>query len=140
MPQAVEDKRENKRFSLPWLSLYYRKERLFSSKNNYAEEQCPIIDISRGGLRFLTLKPININAKLTLKILIPNEEDPLIIKGVVRWRSVSPTRSFKHQIGIKFYPFIKKKGQNDPRYLKKIIELEQLFSNLKDEESFWVPS
>jgi Tfp pilus assembly protein PilZ len=93
----------------------------------YGEEFCPILDVSRGGLRFVGQNNIKIDSKITMKISIPGERIPLILKGQVRWSVPNPGKSYKYQIGIQFNPYGEKKGQNYPGNLVKIIALEQKF-------------
>ncbi|MFP4081191.1 MAG: PilZ domain-containing protein [Candidatus Aminicenantes bacterium] len=121
------DGRSCVRFETPGATVSYKKKTFFFSKGKYGEEFCPILDISRGGLRFLAQKDIKINKELNLKISIPGEKIPLVQKGKVRWCSFNVGKSYKYQIGIQFSPYGEKKGQNYPGNLTKIIALEQKY-------------
>lgn len=116
------------RFEIPGATISYKFDKFIpSGSNNFTEEFCPILDISRGGLRFLSQKSYKINTKLLVKISVPGEQVPLQLKGRVRWAAANSGRSYKYQIGIQFNPYGEKKGQNYPGTLVKIIALEQKF-------------
>ena len=116
------------RFEIPGATVSYRQPKLFSSKKHFDEEFCPVADMSRGGLRFLSQHLLKINSKITLKVSVPGERVPLIIEGRVRWAALHSGQSYKYQIGVQFNPYGEKKGQNYPGSLTKIIALEQKFS------------
>ncbi len=122
------------RFEIPGATVSYKKKAFITSKEKHGEEFCPVIDISRGGIRFLTQNPIKINTKLNLEIALPGEKIPLIQTGRVRWASFHVGKSYKHQIGIQFDPYGEKKGQNYPGNLTKIIALEQKFAPAEKSE------
>lgn len=116
------------RFEIPGGTVNYRKKSLLSSKEDFDEEFCPILDMSRGGLRFLCQNEMKIDSKITLNISVPGEKIPLSLKGVVRWSSFAVGKSYKYQIGVQFNPYGEKKDQNYPGNLVKIIALEQKFA------------
>jgi len=72
-------------------------------------------------------KLFTIASKISLKISIPDEPSPLILRGRVKWTSLNPAMSYKYQIGIQFDPFALKKGCNHPEILEIIMKLEQKF-------------
>lgn len=115
------------RFVISGATISYRQEkRLFKTKNY--EEFCPLLDISRGGLRFLSQKLLKVKNKISLTISIPDEKAPLSVKGHVRWTRLNPGQSYKYQIGIQFNPYGDKKKHNPPGALVKIISLEEKFA------------
>lgn len=116
------------RFEIPGATVSYKKKSLLSTKEDFDEEFCPVLDISRGGLRFLCQNALKINSRVTLMISIPGEKIPLTQKGVVRWSSFAVGKSYKYQIGVQFNPYGEKKDQNYPGNLVKIIALEQKFA------------
>jgi len=119
------EKRACIRFELPGATVSYKK-KLFFSKKKYGEEFCPVLDISKGGLRFLCQRPLKNKSKAYLKISIPGERIPLTQIGQVQWASFSAGKSYKYQIGVQFNPYGEKRGQNSPENLTKIIALEQI--------------
>ena len=126
MGDRILEKRACERFIVPGAVVNYKgKGVLFSGK--YIEEAFPIFDISRGGVRFLSNLSLKIGVKLTVKIIIPGGEEPLILKGLVRWIQINPEKSYKYQIGIQFAPYDKNRGNNDHEILQKMIALEKQF-------------
>ena len=121
------ERRTCKRIEIPGATVSCKKKYFFFSKKKYVEEYHPVMEISRGGIRFLEQKLITAATKITLKISIPEENSPLLIKGRVRWTSLNPTMSYKYQIGVQFDPYGKKKGLNHPEILERITALEQKF-------------
>jgi Tfp pilus assembly protein PilZ len=122
------ERRLCQRFKIPGSTISYRREKLFSAQTGFSDEFCPVLDISRGGVRFLTQKPLKIKSKVVLQISIPGERIPLILRGRVRWSSFNPGKSYKYQTGVQFNPYGEEKSQNYPGNLVKIIALEQKFS------------
>jgi hypothetical protein len=129
MEERGIEKRSCERFKIPGSTANYRKESLLFPKKSFTEEFCPVLDISRGGVRFLSQNLVKVNTKLTLQISIPGERIPLNLKGVARWSSYNTGKSYKYQVGVQFNPYGEKKGQNYPGSLVKIIALEQKFTN-----------
>jgi hypothetical protein len=127
MTEKGIERRLCQRFKIPGATASYRKERLLSAQVGFDEEFCPVLDISRGGVRFLTQKALKYKSKVTLQISIPGERVPLNLKGRVRWSSFNPGKSYKYQAGVQFNPYGEEKNQNYPGTLVKIIALEQKF-------------
>lgn len=121
------DRRACKRIKIKGATVTYKEGRFFFSKKQYVEEFYPVVEISRGGVRFLGKKLFTISSKVSIKISLPEESSPLILTGKVRWTSLNPAVSYKYQIGIQFDPFAWKKGCNHPEVLEKIMKLEQKF-------------
>ncbi len=121
------DRRAYKRIKIKGATVTYKEGRFFFSKKQYVEEFYPVVEISRGGVRFLGKKLFTISSQVSLKISLPEEPSPLILRGRVRWTSLNPAMSYKYQIGIQFDPFAWKKGCNHPEVLEKIMKLEQKF-------------
>ncbi|MBN1224636.1 MAG: PilZ domain-containing protein [Candidatus Aminicenantes bacterium] len=125
------------RFEIPGATLNYKKDRPFIADSKQSEEFCPVLDISRGGLRFLTQENLNMNTSIIMHISLPGERVPFEMKGQVKWVASNAGKSYKFQVGVQFSPYGEKKGQNYPGALVKIIALEQKFapSALEDQDS-----
>jgi len=122
------------RFEIPGATVSYRVFRFSPKlKRSYGEEFCPVMDLSRGGLRFLCQSKLDINAKIQMKVSVPGERVPLEILGKVRWSAANPGKSYKYQTGVQFNPYGEKKKQNYPGNLVKIIALEQKFAEGKED-------
>ena len=120
MENKEAEKRTCIRFAIPGATVSYEFE-------DYTEEFSPLIDISRGGVKFLGKYPLDINADITLKISIPSERTPLALHGKVRWISFVEGKD-QCQVGVQFNPYGEKERQNYPGNLVKIISLEQKFA------------
>lgn len=129
------ERRACKRFKVPGATVCIKLEKFFFSRKRYVEEFYPIIEISRGGIRFLGQKLLSATSKISLKIAIPEEQAILILKGRVKWLSASPTKSYRYQFGVQFNPYGKQKGDNDPEILEKLIMLEKKFQMNNDDKS-----
>lgn len=121
------ERRLCQRFKIPGATVSYRKERFLIAEGRFVEEFCPVLDLSRGGVRFLTQKPLKFKSKVILQVSIPGERIPLNLRGRVRWSTFNAGKSYKYQAGIQFNPYGEDKIQNYPGALVKIIALEQKF-------------
>ncbi|MBE0461695.1 MAG: PilZ domain-containing protein [Candidatus Aminicenantes bacterium] len=122
------EKRVCVHFEIPGATLNYKKNKIIFPSKTHNEEFCPVMDISRGGLRFLCQHPLKINTKVLLNISVPGERTSLALNGAVRWTSLNTEKSYKYQVGVQFNPYGEKKGQNYPGTLVKIISLEQKYT------------
>jgi len=127
MSEKGIERRLCQRFKIPGATVSYKRARWILSPKVFEQEFCPVLDISRGGVRFLTQKPLKHKARVNLQISIPGERIPLNLKGHVRWSSFNPGKSYKYQAGVQFNAYGEKKFQNYPGALVKIIALEQKF-------------
>jgi Tfp pilus assembly protein PilZ len=134
------ERRLCQRFKISGATVSYRKEKLLSSKTKIDEEFCPVLDLSRGGVRFLTQKPLKFKSKVTLQLSIPGDRIPLSLKGRVRWSTFNAGKSYKYQAGVQFSPYGLEKNQNVPQALTKIVALEQKFIEPDGPESSGKPS
>jgi hypothetical protein len=121
------EKRTCIRFRIPGATVKYRHEEKFLKKYDGIAEFCPVLDVSRGGISFLAQEMLKYESLVEMKISIPGETSPLILKGLVRWYSPNPGKSYKYQIGVQFLPYGESKDHNYPGALTKIIALEQKF-------------
>src|SRR5512136_3234871 len=121
------ERRLCQRFKIAGATVSYRRDKLFSSKSKVDEEFCPVLDLSRGGVRFLTQKPLKFKSKIFLQLSIPGERAPLDLRGRVRWSTFNAGKSYKYQAGVQFNPYGLEKGQNVPQTLTRVIALELKF-------------
>lgn len=113
-------------FSIPGATVSYRKEgRVFSGE--YSKDFFPVFDISRGGMCFLSHSYLEIGSRVTLKIIFPDEDIPLLLKGTVTLTSPNPEKSYKCQVVIHFSPYGRSRGENAPESLERIARLEEKF-------------
>lgn len=114
-----------RRFHILGTTVTYEQKKHLISKVKYGEVDCPVLDLSRGGVRFVGDNLLKIDSKILVKILFPDDKTPLLLSGRVRWISINPGQSYKYQTGVQFDPFGEKRGLNSPRCLAKLIELEK---------------
>jgi hypothetical protein len=129
MGEKDVERRICQRFTVPGATVSYRKDGLFASRTRNDEEFCPILDLSRGGVRFLTQKPLKFKSRIVLQLSVPGERVPLDLKGRVRWSTLSAGKSYKYQAGIQFNAYGLEKGQNGPQALTRIVALEAKFAD-----------
>jgi Tfp pilus assembly protein PilZ len=121
------ERRLCQRFTIPGATVSYRREGLFAPKKKTEEEFCPVLDISRGGVRFLTQKPLKFKSRIELQLTVPGERVPLDLRGRVRWSTFNAGKSYKYQAGVQFNPYGLEKDQNGPQALTRIVSLETKF-------------
>lgn len=123
MEEEGIEKRTCIRFQIPGATVSYQFK-------EHVEEFSPLVDISRGGLKFIGKKPPEINTEVTLNISIPGERIPLTLHGKVQWISYVEAKD-QYFIGVQFNPYGEKQGENYPGNMVKIIALEQKYA-IKD--------
>jgi hypothetical protein len=122
------EKRGCVRFRIPGAVIAYKRDKsLFHRNPDYGGEFLPVLDISRGGIRFLCSENMALDTRVHLRVQVPGDPTPLKIDGVIRWTAPNVGQSFKYQIGVQFFPYGEKKGMNYPGALVKIIAFEQKF-------------
>ena len=119
------EKRECERFVIIGATVYYKKDAFFH-KPDYSYYSYPVSPVSKGGMGFLCDDSFDAGAKMTLKLIVPDEE-PVIIKGKVVWTAANPEKSYKYRVGVQFDPYGEKKGQNHPDILDKITAWERKY-------------
>jgi Tfp pilus assembly protein PilZ len=122
------------RFRIPGATVNYQRKSLLA-KPGFIEEFCPILDISRGGIRFLTQKTLKPDSDVTLRISVPGERIPFTMKGIVKWSAPNEGKSYPFQVGVQFNPYGMDKDQNLPQNMVKIMALEQKFADKGKEPS-----
>jgi hypothetical protein len=128
MSENGVERRTCLRFEIPGATVSYKISKLLpSALEKYLEEFCPLIDISRGGLRFRTNQMLEIDTKLQMHVFVPGERGALVLKGRVRWAASQQAAGYAYEVGAQFNPYGEKKDQNYPGNLVKIIALEQKF-------------
>jgi len=128
-----KEKRTCNRFKIPGATLSYKKTGFFSTSPKYEDEYCPILDLSLGGLRFLTQKNLKVNSKLSMKVSYHEKDGSFYLSGKVQWTIANPGFSYKFQVGVQFDPYGDREGLNSPEEYSKIKNLEWKYVR-KDEE------
>ena len=124
MPENRDRKKRCVRFSVQGTVLHYKRKFAFFRIGRYTDDYFPVIDLSRGGLCFLSQTRLKANARLRFKILVPGEEKPLRIDGHVRWVLPDPGMSYAYRIGVQFAPYDIEKRGNSIESLETLKRLE----------------
>ncbi len=120
----MREKRTCEPFYIPGTTVTYKVEGfIFSGKGN--DERFPVLDMSCGGLRFLHDVPLKTNARVTLQIIVPGEDTPLVLRGRVCSAHLARGQSYNYQIEVLFDPYSKEKGYNNPCLLLSLMTLEE---------------
>lgn len=127
MSEKGIERRLCQRFKIPGATISYGKVRILVSRDRIDEEFCPVLDLSRGGVRFLTQKPLKFKSRVCLHLSVPGERVSLDLMGRVRWSTFNAGKSYKYQAGVQFNPYGLERDQNLPQALTKIVALEQKF-------------
>ena len=117
-------KRQCERFSIPGTTLHYTKIPLFWGKKKYSDDYFPVLDISRGGLKFLSHDRIAPGSKVFLKLNIPGTDVQPELRAVVRWISRNREESYRYQMGVAFNAYGTGKKENPIEILSLIKSLE----------------
>ncbi len=120
MEEEGIEKRTCIRFQIPGATVSYQFK-------EHVEEFSPLVDISRGGLKFIGKKPPEIHTEVTLNISIPGERIPITLHGKVQWISYVEAKD-QYFIGVQFNLYGEKQGENYPGNMVKIIALEQKYA------------
>ena len=121
------ERRKCRRFAIPGAVISYSQKKPLFSRKNYDEEFCPVLDLSQGGIRFQGQRSLDIDSENIVRISIPGERVPLILKGHVKWQAFD-FEKYKYHAGVQFNPYGENKEENYPGFMVKIIELEQKFT------------
>ncbi len=118
-------KRNCKRFSVIGVTLYYRKKPLLWGRGEFTRDYFPVLDMSRGGLRFLSNHKISPSSALTLKVNFPGVDHPKEIKAVLRWVARNREESYRYQNGVSFNAYGNGKQENPLEILDLLKDLEK---------------
>jgi len=119
------EKRACNRFRIPGATVRTKRPKSLFRKATFSSDSSPLLDLSRGGIRFLTSTKLPLDAAVTIEITIPGEDLPLIFLGHVRWFAPHPDPILRYQFGIQIDPYGDREGYNPPEILDRIIGLEQ---------------
>lgn len=121
----VITKRECVRFSIPGTILYYKKIPRFFGRGKYSEDYYPVLNLSRGGLKFVSDQKLGVGVSLALRIHVPGIDLYPEILARVRWIARNPEPSYRYQTGVSFNSYGTKKNDNPEEVLAFIKALER---------------
>lgn len=121
------ERRKCARFVVPSAAVSYRTRSFLLRFLAPSDESCPVLDLSKGGISFLTDRPPWEGKEISLLLSRPDSEDPIVLEGKVVSVGVSPRTSYKYRVGVMFKPFEAKRGRNSLESLKKLDDLEKAY-------------
>ena len=75
--EDFDQRRENPRFDVSGATLQYERPKLFTGTESLVEKDCPVIDMSRGGVRFRANTLLSMGMQVNLRISLP--DDPSLV-------------------------------------------------------------
>lgn len=117
-------KRNCERFSIPGTTLYYKNQPRLFIKHQYSDDYYPVLNMSKGGARFLCNERLKAGKRIIIKIDIPGVDQKLEVLATVRWISKNPEQSYRYQTGVSFNSYGNKNNENSTKILAIFKSLE----------------
>jgi hypothetical protein len=127
MMRPFTEKRLCPRFGIPGAAVSYGKLKAFGRRTDPLESSCLVVDLSRGGIRFLTREALSLGAKVFLELAHSGNKAPVPFTGTVRWVAEYPGEKFHYTVGVQFHPYGDSKKYNPAGNLDEIIDLEHKY-------------
>jgi hypothetical protein len=118
-------KRNCERYIISGTTLFYKYRSSFFKKHKYSHDYFPVINISKGGAKFLCNNRLKAGKSLIIKVNIPGIETKPEIMASVKWISKNPEESYKYQTGIAFNSYGDGKNENSQKVLDLLETLEK---------------
>jgi hypothetical protein len=134
------ERRTCQRFSIEGATISYQKQKFLRFMMKVDEKNCPLLDLSCGGIRFLNQKPLNVDSKVSLQLFTPGEPTPLSLKGRIRWSILNVGKSYRYEAGVRFNPYGPERNQNAPHLLDRLVALEEKFVEPHGDDSLGIRS
>jgi hypothetical protein len=96
----------------------------FWRRNADFSNQCPLVDVSRGGLAFLADLPLKPREPVSLLLKLPAIEAELQVRGRIVYSVATGITGYRYRIGVQFLPFAERRGYNSPKALDILAKLE----------------
>lgn len=97
---------------------------VFFFTSRYSADYYPVVNLSKGGAKFLCHQRLSPGKQITIKLNIPHIDPALEILASVKWISKNPEQSYRYQTGISFNSYGERKGQNSAEILSLLEGLE----------------
>ena len=133
--KAKIERRKNPRFEVDGAQVSYwlRQSRieplLFWRRKKKAREFGPVVNLSLGGVRFLSQSLPAANSDITVQMLVPGLKKRVLVKGKVAGMVVNPGKSYRYQIRVKFNEYRDPPGKhhNPLKYLSRLASIERRY-------------
>ena len=117
-------KRSCERFQIPGVTVFLKKRSLlFNTK--FPDDYFPVLDLSRGGARFLSNHKFTPGTDMTVRFDIPGHQTTPEILASICWISRNPEASYRYQTGISFNPYGPGKADNPLNILQFFEVIEE---------------
>jgi len=120
------ERRACARFTVPGASLSWTQASRLPFGSASAELGCLLMDLSRGGARFLASRSLKPGARIEVEVEIPDDARPILLTGKVVWSCLHP--SHNHEVAVEFDPYGDLARTNTPEKLRRIADLEACFA------------
>ncbi|MCP4723068.1 MAG: PilZ domain-containing protein [Desulfobacteraceae bacterium] len=117
-------KRSCKRFNIPGITLACKEKSFFFFPGKYAADRYPVINLSRGGAKFLCNQRLAPGKRITIKLEIPGMDQSHEILASIKWISKNLEKSYRYQTGISFNSYGVRKNENSMEILSFLKALE----------------
>lgn len=117
-------KRNCKRFNIPGTTLYYKENPFFPLAGKYSEDYYPVLNLSKGGAKFLCNHRLTPGRGISIKLIVPGIDKNPEILASIKWISKNPEQSYRYQTGISFNSYGKRKNENSAAILAVLEQLE----------------
>ncbi len=118
-------KRSCERFNIPGTTLHYREKPVFFFAGKYSVDYYPVVNLSKGGARFLCHQRLSPGRQITIKLNIPHMDQAFEILASVKWISKNPEQSYRYQTGIGFNSYGERRGENSREILSLLEGIEK---------------
>jgi AraC-like DNA-binding protein len=127
-PVDHQDLRVEPRTTIPGATVTYwlRGERILN-----ASAPCPLFDLSREGMAFLSERPLGLGRRTSILLKCPGSSDDLHLEGHVVYSVCSQRAGYQYRIGVRFAPFEAREGCNAPGNLRILTELLETAISVK---------
>ena len=112
-----------------WLEQNTRSPLLFWRRTQPPKKFGPIVNLSLGGVRFLSQSLPAAGSEITLQMLVPGLQKRVLVKGKVAGMVVNPGKSYRYQIRVKFNEYRDPPGKkyNPLKYLSRLASIERRY-------------
>lgn len=123
--------RKSARFSVPGATISF-DQGFLGHRRQFASERSPVLDLSKGGISFLTNRPPK-STRVSLLLSYSENEEPIRLEGRIVYFVTRGTRfSHRFRVGVAFAPFSPRKGHNSPETLNLLDKLEKTYATDND--------
>ena len=92
--------------------------------SDYPEEYFPVLNLSRGGAKFVCHSRLKVGMEMQALFDIPSLAGPLEILCTVRWVARNREESYYYQAGVSFKAYGPRKSENPPEVLDTLKKIE----------------